>query len=157
MDRTLWLLPFACCVSIMLLYLPLALQSRWLYDWEVNYVRLQHCSRCRWSAFLLSGSVTITARIFQIVSPLFGVHLFCTMGCFRRYISFRLPKAISSAFGSAPYESSFLIGWWCWWTVCHCLCLVFVMVGLFVIAFPTSAPLALGLCAADYCPWELTA
>ena len=25
MDRTLWLLPFACCVSIMLLYLPLAL------------------------------------------------------------------------------------------------------------------------------------
>ena len=89
---------------------------------------------------------------FQIVSPSFGVHLFCTMGCFRRYISFRLPKAISSAFGSAPYESSFLIGWRCWWTVCHCLCLVFVMVGLFVIAFPTSAPLALGLCAADYCP-----
>ena len=48
---------------------------------------------------------------FQIASPSFGVHLFCTMGCFRRYISFRLPKAISSAFGSAPYESSFLIGW----------------------------------------------
>ena len=47
----------------------------------------------------------------QIVLPSFGVHLFCTMGCFRRYISFRLPKAISSAFGSAPYESSFLIGW----------------------------------------------
>ena len=37
-------------------------------------------SDCSRSVFLLSGSVTITARIFQIVSPSFGVHLFCTMG-----------------------------------------------------------------------------
>ena len=50
----------------------------------------------------------------QIVSPLFGVHLLfdeclSTMGCFRRYIVFRLAKAISSAFVSAPYENQFLV------------------------------------------------
>jgi hypothetical protein len=67
-------------------------------------------SDCSRSVFLLCGSVTIAARIFQIVSPSFGVHLFCTMGCFRRYISFRLPEAISSAFGSALLKISFYFG-----------------------------------------------
>ena len=44
------------------------------------------------SLSLSRGSVTIMARIFQIVSPSFGVHLFCTMGCLDVTFRFVCPK-----------------------------------------------------------------
>ncbi len=71
-----------------------------------------------------------------------------TMGCFRRYIRFVGSKLylvpalwdafdvtlicfvgskLSSVFCFGPRSKiSFRCGWWCWWTVCHCLSLVLI-------------------------------
>ena len=74
-------------------------------------------SDCSRSVFLLSGSVTIIARIFfvfrlyhpRLVSICYLKNVFALWDASDIYILFRLPKSISCAFVSVPFENQFLV------------------------------------------------
>ncbi len=73
-----WIEPFDCCILFVVSVLCYCIYLWLCYrgDVMIEKYTMSDCSR---SVFLLSGSVTITARIFQIVSPyspkLYLVHL----------------------------------------------------------------------------------